>query len=339
MIDPVILICAAAAFLITFLMVPKWAKKVMNMKLVGRDMNKQDRPEVPEAGGVTVIAGTVTGLLVYIFMYTFYFNSDFGLVEILAVLATILMAGFVGFIDDILGWKVGMRHSTKILSTVPIAIPLVVVNAGDAIMNIPFVGFFDFGFMFPLLIVPLGIIGAINGYNMLAGYNGLEAGMGIIILGTLGLIAWISGAGWVSMISLIMMSSLAAFFWFNKFPSKIFPGDSLTYSVGAIIACIAILGNMEKYAILLFIPYFFDAFMFIRFRFIDKVKDVEAFAKVGKNGCLEMPHEKIYDFTHLIIVGLKKVKENVYEKDVVYTTFAFQLCLSMIVLWLWNLGL
>ncbi|MFH0956484.1 MAG: glycosyltransferase 4 family protein [Candidatus Aenigmatarchaeota archaeon] len=329
--------CFIAAFLLVVFLVPKWIKKAKAMGLVGKDMNKLGKPQVAEAGGITVIVGAVLGIMLYIFIMTFYFATEFALIQIYAVMTTILLAGFVGFIDDILGWKVGIKHSTKVLSTIPIAIPLAVVNAGSSVMALPFIGLVDFGLFFPLLIIPLGIIGATNGYNMLAGYNGLEAGLGVIMLSALGLIAWLSGTAWVAMISFIVVFALLGFLWYNKVPAKVFPGDSMTYSIGAMIACVAILGNMEKYALILFIPYIFDALMFIRFRFVDGLKGVEAFAKVGPDGSLSMPNRKVYDFTHLALKVMGKMKKKVYERDVVLFVLGSEAALSVAVFFIWFL--
>jgi UDP-N-acetylglucosamine--dolichyl-phosphate N-acetylglucosaminephosphotransferase len=327
--------CFVVAFLVVLFLVPKWMRKATAMGLTGKDMNKLGKPAVPEAGGITVIAGAVMGILLYIFIMTFYFSTTFGLIQIYAVIATILLAGFVGFIDDILGWKAGISQSTKILSTIPIAIPLAVVNAGQSVMAVPFFGLVDFGLAFPLVIVPLGIIGATNGYNMLAGYNGMEAGLGVIMLSALGLIAWLSGSAWVAMISLVMVSALLAFLIYNKVPARVFPGDSLTYSVGAMVACIAILGNMEKYALILFIPYVFDALMFVRFRYIDGLDNVEAFGKVRPDGSLGMPNSKVYDFTHLAIKVLGKVKKKVYERDVVLFVLGVEIVIAVMTFFVW----
>jgi hypothetical protein len=51
--------------------------------------------------------------------------------------------------------------------------------------------------------------------------------------------------------------------------------NGFTYMIGAIIACVAILGNMEKLAILLFIPYIVDFFLKARSRM-----KAEEFAKI-----------------------------------------------------------
>jgi len=96
---------------------------------------------------------------------------------------------------------------------------------------------------------------------------------------------------------------------------------------------------MERLALILFIPYFFDMVMFVRFRFFEKVEGVEAFAKVEKDGSLSMPHEKIYDFTHLVLWLLKKVKKKTYEKDVVLTALGIEVALAAIALLLWQFGL
>ena len=66
--------------------------------------------------------------------------------------------------------------------TFGIAMPLVVVNAGHVIIELPLLGELNFGLLYPLVIIPIAVIGAANGYNMLAGYNGLEAGLGVIII-------------------------------------------------------------------------------------------------------------------------------------------------------------
>ncbi len=98
-------------------------------------------------------------------------------------------------------------------------------------MSLPFIGTIDIGLLYPLLIIPIGIIGASNAFNMLAGYNGLEAVMGVVILSTLGLIAYSIGntVAVVISVTITTISALIALLYFNKYPAKVFPGDTLTY--------------------------------------------------------------------------------------------------------------
>jgi len=114
---------------------------------------------------------------------------------------------------------------------------------------------------------------------------------------------------------------------FNKYPAKIFPGDALTYSVGALIATIAILGNIEKIAVFFFIPYIIEVFLKARGKLVK-----ESFAKVNPDGSLEMPYNKIYGLEHLAIYLLKIIKpsKRVYEKEVVYLINLFQLIIIIL---------
>lgn len=338
--------CFALAFLLTLVIMPGWRRKMHEIGLVGRDMGRPDpKPAVAEPGGVVVMIGAVFGILLYISIKTFYLLDPVMLVEIFAMLVTVLLAGFVGFIDDVI--KVLLRRRAaaekwrhlKVMFTLPIAIPLAVVNAGHSVMSVPFLGFVDFGILFPLVIVPIGIIGATNGFNMMSGHNGLEAGMGVVILTTLAFVAWMSGSSWVTVMSLCMVFSLLAFLWYNKPPASIFPGDSLTYAVGASIACIAILGNMERVALILFIPYLFDAFMFVKFK-IDKMHDPdlvlpEAFATlVHPDGSLEYT-DRIYGFEPFGYLIAKRFKEKVYERDWVLSIIGVEVILALFALGLW----
>ena len=124
-----------------------------------------------------------------------------------------------------------------------------------------------------------------------------------------------------------MVASLIAFYIFNTFPARVFPGDVLTYSVGALIASIAILGNIEKIAIFFFIPYMIETGLKLRGKLVK-----ESFAKVNKDGSLEMPYKKIYGLEHLAILILKKYKlsKKVYEKDVVYLINGFQILIVIL---------
>ncbi len=341
--------CFVLSFILSFMITPRWAKKMESVGLVGRDMNRAKPARVAEPGGIVIIIGAVFGMLLFISIKTFYFSDPVGVIEIFAMLVTVLLAGMVGFIDDVIKILLRNREAAaewrhlKVLFTVPIAIPLAVVNAGNSVMSLPFIGPVDFGLLFPLLIVPVGIIGATNGFNMMSGHNGLEAGMGVIILSTLGLVAWLAGSGWVTMLSMCMVFSLLAFLWYNKPPASIFPGDSLTYSVGAGIACIAILGNMEKIALILFIPYIFDALMFVKYG-IDRrrnsdVRLPEAFATdVHPDGSLEYK-EKIYGFEPFGYLIAKRFKEKVYERDWVISILAVEVLLAAVTLALWTSGM
>jgi UDP-N-acetylglucosamine--dolichyl-phosphate N-acetylglucosaminephosphotransferase len=321
MVEYLLLVSFAVSFLVTYSATPLWIKAALRIRLTGRDMHHSGRREVPEMGGLVVNTGFLAGVLVYIGIASFYFNQNPELIYILAAMATCLIIMIVGMLDDILGWKIGLRKWQKPLLTSLAALPMMAVNAGEHEMVLPLLGSVDFGSAYPLLIIPLAITGAANGYNMLAGFAGLEAGMGVIILLTLGFVAWQTGSGWVAIIALCMATSLLAFLRYNWHPARIFPGDTLTYTVGALIAVIAILGNMEKIALFLFALYFLELLMKARTRFKG-----ECYGKPDKRGLLSPP-KRAESLTH-VVMRIGKLR----EPQVVLLFFALQFFISALTL-------
>lgn len=321
MVDYVLLTCFVFSFFVTYLITPYWIKAAHIVGLTGRDMNKLEKPEAAEMGGLPVNAGFFTGVFTYIALRTFYLNEDATLVPLLAVSSTLLIIVIVGMIDDVLGWKMGMRKWQKPLLTSIAAVPMMAVNAGESSMVLPLLGNVDLGILYPLLIVPIGITGAANGFNMLAGFNGLEAGMGIIILSTLGYIAWESGSSWVTMLALSMVFALLAFLRYNWNPAKIFPGDTMTYSIGALVASVAILGNAERAALVLFSPYFLELLLKARGRFRG-----ESYGVPLEDGTLMAP-DRVESLTHVVLkLGVRK------ETHAALAILVVQVAVSTIVL-------
>jgi UDP-N-acetylglucosamine--dolichyl-phosphate N-acetylglucosaminephosphotransferase len=316
-VEPLLIIALLLSFFLTLFFMPLWIKGTKKVGLVGKDLHKVEETPVSEAGGVGMLFGFICGVLIYIAIKTFYFNSVENLIEIFAALTSILIISFVGLIDDVLGWKLGLTRKTRILFLIFAAIPLVVINGGISVMFGR-----DFGLLYPLVIIPLGIVGASATFNFIAGYNGLETSQGILILAALALVAWFTGNSWLSMVALVMVAALLAFYLFNKTPAKIFPGDALTYAVGALIAIMAILGNMERIAVFFFLPYIIETVLKVR----GKLKK-ESFAKLKQDGSLDMPYKKIYGLEHLAIKILKKIKKDgkVYEREVVWAINIFQI--------------
>jgi len=314
-------------FIITLFLTKWWISIARRNKLVGKDMNKYKKPLVPEAGGIAVITSIILTILLYIFFKTFVLKTTTHLIETLIITITLLLACFIGFIDDILGWKKGLSGWKKILMTIPIAIPLMVINAGHSVMSLPFLGQVDFGLFYPLLIIPIAIVGATNGYNLLAGYNGLEVGLGVIIFTALGIVSLAIGQSWLALFAGIIVLSLLAFLIFNKFPAKIFPGDSLTYSLGALIACFAIIGNMEKVALILFIPFIVEGILKARSKF-----KAENFGIPQKDGSLNPPYKKIYSLTHCMLKFLKKIKGKVHERSITNYLILSEIILAILAL-------
>jgi UDP-N-acetylglucosamine--dolichyl-phosphate N-acetylglucosaminephosphotransferase len=305
-----------------------WLRTGARLGFVGRDMNKPGEHYAVEGGGLWVVLSSVFGILCYIALDV-YLESDKSSIPLLSVTLTLLLAGLVGHIDDLLGWKKGISPVKRVLFTIPISLPLVAVKAGHTVVELPLLGVVDLGLLYSLLVVPVGVVGASNAFNMIAGYNGLESLQAVVLLSVISLLAGIRRDYDVVYLSLPVIASVLVFYaWYNRYPAKIFPGNSFTYGIGAFYASLAIYWNMEKYAVLSFTLYFLELLLFLRGLRHGVYK--ENFARVQSDWTLLPPYERSYSVTHLAIKAVRAIKGSCREVDVVLfiTTLQLLVCVA-----------
>jgi len=317
------------SFFLALIFIPKWIKKTKQAGLLWEDMNKFEKPKnIAFSGGIIVIFAFLLGALSYIAIRTFVIKSTEINLEIFALLSSILILTLIGLTDDLLGWKnKGLSIRFRLFLALFASIPLVVINAGTQEVVIPFLGTINFGLFYTLIIIPIGIVGATTTYNFLAGFNGLEASQGIIILTFLSFVAYQTNSAWLAIVGICMVAALLAFYLFNKYPALIFPGDILTYSIGGLIAIMAILGNFERIAVFIFIPYILETILKLRGKL-----EKQSFGKPNSDGSLDLPYKKFYSLTHISIFILKKFRKKANEKEVVYLINLFQIIIILLAL-------
>ncbi|MFH0714459.1 MAG: UDP-N-acetylglucosamine--dolichyl-phosphate N-acetylglucosaminephosphotransferase [Candidatus Diapherotrites archaeon] len=292
-----LLVAAALLYIVSFLLVfritPFLAYRLKLRGLVGKDVNKLDGRKVPEMGGIAVLLGFLFSSLIVLFLHShFGWLSELNLAELLAGLLTIFLIGFLGVLDDLIGWKQGIRQWQHALVPIVASLPLVALSVGSSYMTVPFFAIVNFGIWYSIIIVPIAITGASNASNMLAGLNGLETGLAIINSAAMFAISLLFGRIEAALLMAALLGGLCAFLYFNKYPAKIFPGDSLTLMAGAGIATAAIVGNLEKFALLLFALYFVELFLKSK-----KWFQAESFGIPQRDGTLKAPKE-IDSLTH-----------------------------------------
>jgi UDP-N-acetylglucosamine--dolichyl-phosphate N-acetylglucosaminephosphotransferase len=325
-----LLLVMGVALVATYNILPFVIYRMRLQKIVGKDMNKPHTPLVPEMGGIATAFGFSLAVLLAIFVYSFgksIIRLDMNLTVLFAGFSTILLMAFLGIFDDLIGWKRGIRKYQHALIPLFAALPLMAIRVGTTHLSIPVIGTIDFGIFYALLLIPIGVTGAANAVNMLAGLNGLEAGLGIILTGTMLLLSALSGQTEAAIIMAAMFGALIAFLKFNWFPAKIFPGDATTLMVGASIAVASIVGNMEKIGVMLLFLLFIELILKARYKF-----QTESFGVPRKDGTLQAP-AKTSSLTHWV---MKQGRFN--EKQVVFIILSMQVIVSMIVIAYWYLN-
>jgi UDP-N-acetylglucosamine--dolichyl-phosphate N-acetylglucosaminephosphotransferase len=314
------------SFIFTYLSAPVFIRYLKRLNLEVKDMAKIRQTFVPISGGLIVLSGAFLSIMSYVFYHIFLLESTLSLVAIFAATTSMLIITMIGFMDDLLvrhshGEYVGLKRWQKPLLTLPAAIPLMAVNVGVTGMAIPYFGYYEFGILYPLLLVPIGLVGASNMVNLLEGFNGIASGMGIIYMSSLGLFALTNGQSEAAIIAFAMAGALIAFFRFNFVPAKILPGDSLTYLLGAALASIAIIGNMERAALIVSVPFFIEFFLKLRGNF-----QVQTYGYALPNGYVGTSSKKIYSIPHIL-----SRTRNYTEKQIVFFCMSIELFFSVLI--------
>lgn len=319
----VVLLAMACSFIVVWVMTPFIVERMRLRGITGKDMNKFSKPAVAEMGGISVMFGLAFGVIVAIFCFTFLRIIKIDLTLLLAALLTVLLVGFIGIVDDLIGWRKGIRQWQHALFPLFAALPLMAARAGTTIVNMPFVGLVPLGIYYSLVLVPLGITGATNAFNMLAGFNGLEAGLGLICSLTLLVISLSTGHFESAILLAALCGALIAFLRYNWFPAKVFGGDSLTLMNGAAIAAASIIGDMEKIGLMLIAIFFVELVLKARHWF-----QAQSFGIPKKNGSLG-PDKKIGSLTQVVMwLGKGRLK----ERQVTLAILFLQAIVSAIVL-------
>jgi len=307
---PLTLVAAVVvSFVASYLFVPVFYKFMRATGIVGRDLMKADRRIVADMGGPGVMVGFVLGVFLFIALEILIPPRLPGLIYILASLNTILIITLIGFFDvltTLMKQREGMEMFEKLkrkgippwmyfLIPLPAAVPLVAVNAGVSYMTLPFIGRVDLGIIYPLVLIPLGVLCCTNATNFLAGFNGLEAGMGMVLHVSLGLYALNAGKIDAALLALVFAASLAAFLRYNWYPAQVFPGD-LNYTIGAVAVCVTVLGNMEKFAIICFSPYIVEALL----KALSGFK-AENYGVLQPDGTVKPRESNIRSLTHFVM--------------------------------------
>lgn len=232
-------------------------------------------------GGIVLAAGFCAGIITAIGIKTFFSHLlSIDLLSMLGALSAVLAVSLIGIVDDL----IFVRQGAKALFPLLASLPLIATKAGQTIITLPLIGPLNLGLFYSLAMVPIGITGSANAFNMLAGFNGLEVGMGLIAVSSLAVIAYLLKATTSLVLLVAAMGALIATLRYNWYPSKVFLGDVGTFSIGAIVATSVILGNFEWAGIIIIIPYAFDAFL----KFIHRLPS-KGWWGVYRNGKLYCP--------------------------------------------------
>lgn len=320
---------SSLGFLTVLLGAPYAKKYLLSSGIYGIDQQKKDKPRVATSGGLLVLFGFIVSVTFFLALTKFVSGTSVELELVLAALSSVNIIALIGLMDDIhiregeelefsdtptekfwskltelLGGDVeeegskyidraGLGQMSKMLFVLPAALPLIAVGAGSWTMSFPVIGVVEWGLIYPLVLLPLGLLFVSNVVNMLAGTNGLSAAVSLVASTALGIYGLHLGSIEAALIAFSLSASLLAFMFYNFYPASMLPGDSLTYLSGAVIFSAMVIGDMEKFGVVIFLPYIAEFLLKARSGF-----QAHSWGILQDDGSLKPQHEKTYSLTH-----------------------------------------
>ncbi len=263
--------------LFTYTAAPPLIKWLLRAQITGVDVHKPEKPVRAEMGGIiSLIAISLASITLALF------QTD---PQVLSALAALILVGLVGMTDDL----VGMRQRYKPFLLAAASIPLVLSLANRGSLWIPAAGTLEFGYIYPLVLVPLGIATASNLTNMSAGFNGLEVGTGTVAVFSLTMLSAYKGHWQAALVGGILLATFVPFLRYNMYPAKMFPGDTGTLLVGAAIATISIMSSLEVVGMICLMPAAIDFTLKMTSRRPFQQRSAFGDTKVSDDGTLQPP--------------------------------------------------
>ena len=221
-----------------------------------------DKAGTPTMGGVFLLLAIFLSAVLW---------SDMTNRYVWFVLATTVLFGLIGAVDDIKkllgGSSKGLSAKSKYFwqSVIGISVALLLYFTAESSVEyslyVPF---------FKNVIVPLGIwfvllayivvVGSSNAVNLTDGLDGLAIMPVVMVAGTLGIFAYVSGnlnfAGYLAIPYLPLAGELVVFcgsivgaglgfLWYNAYPAQVFMGDVGALALGAALGLLAVLVRQE----------------------------------------------------------------------------------------------
>ena len=166
--------------------------------------------------------------------------------DALPAVAGLIAGGLLGLVDDLSKLRVGTRGIPARLK-LPLQLVLALPVAWLAVQGEPqiFLVHVTPWVIFPLAVV--AIVATANGVNITDGMDGLAGGLSLIVIGALSL--FMQAGNGDTAFGMALCGGLLAFLMFNRYPARVFMGDTGALALGFAIAAMAV-----EQGVLLFLP-------------------------------------------------------------------------------------
>jgi len=228
-----------ASFITVLLVTPLVMKLAVKIGATDKPNHRKVHAKVmPRLGGLAIFIGVVVG----------YFVGGLHNHQITGITVGGLVIILIGILDD----KYELSAKVKLIGQIAAAGVVVVSGLTVEFIHLPKIGVVEFG-VWAIPITIFWIVGITNAINLIDGLDGLAAGVSVIVIGTIAVMAGLAGKEMILLIALIFMGSTIGFLFFNFHPAKIFMGDTGALFLGYGIAILSLLGLYKSVTLFSFV--------------------------------------------------------------------------------------
>jgi UDP-N-acetylglucosamine--dolichyl-phosphate N-acetylglucosaminephosphotransferase len=266
----------AASFFIVLLLIPSFIRKMFIRGYTVIDQYKSRKHQVANMGGLVIAAGVI-GSVVLSQLFLGYSEA------VVVTYATILLFALFGLIDDF----VGMGRAIKILIPLFLALPISLVAKDTTV----WLGFFsiNLGSLYLYIIAPVYVMVVSNLINMHSGFNGLAIGLSSLLFFFSCIKTYLLyGVDSHLLLAAPIFGAILAFWYYDRYPSKIFLGNSGSLMIGAALGAFLVLNKLELFGVVALFPHIVNFLMYVVWK-IKKVGEVK-FGRLRKDRTLIVPN-------------------------------------------------
>lgn len=223
-------------------------KKLYNQYILdGIPENHAKKSGTPTTGGVFIVIAAIVASIAALMM------EQKLTTQASIILLTYVFYTFAGFKDDIRKIQnkqnQGLTPRGKLFLQIVIAMlpALYVTVTGQTQVTLGHWSV-NLGYFYPLFAVFV-ITGVSNAVNLTDGLDGLASANVIIAMIACSLISVVMGNTDIAIICAAVAGSVAGFLYFNKYPAKIFMGDTGSLALGGVLGTLAVMGKFELWLI------------------------------------------------------------------------------------------
>jgi len=290
---------------------PHSIRKLTQNNYLAKDMYKKDKPQIPTNAGIIVVFTSLISISLWPLINRLL-NNSFGFYTStpdlnetnLAFLLVICIYTLYGLVDDL----VDIGRILKLIIPVSFAFPLIsVINPtfidlpyfGTQNLTSNFVGDITYSDLFKVIIIPVYVMVVSNLVNMHSGYNGLQSGLSILLILTLIFKSFSDNNVENSFPAIAFIGSIIAFWYYNRYPSKVFEGNIGSLMFGSIIGCLIVINEYWWFGFFIMVPHTINFILWVFWLFLmkknpEKYLDVtghhKKFGYVRDDGTIHVPN-------------------------------------------------